>query len=187
MRRRLFSLLAACSLALCIASVFLWLRSDTSADAIGYAKQYRAGEVSFVNGRLHVWAWATSDPSYAGKTWWPGWRYIAPTPLMSWARLLPGDTVAWVTSSFDFAGTVYLCFSLPRGKFTDTIWYFYTPAWVVVLATATPPAWWAWRRGRARAARARERGLCPSCGYDLRASPERCPECGTAAGPRAAA
>jgi hypothetical protein len=41
------------------------------------------------------------------------------------------------------------------------------------------PSWWLVRTVPAlRARRRSSRGLCPTCGYDCRATPERCPECG---------
>jgi hypothetical protein len=48
------------------------------------------------------------------------------------------------------------------------------PAWFCVLLTAVFPGIWVIRRFR------RHRpGTCVKCGYDLRATPDRCPECGT--------
>jgi hypothetical protein len=52
----------------------------------------------------------------------------------------------------------------------------FLPAWFVFATSVVLPL------SRAlHAARSKEpdrRGFCPACGYDLRATPERCPECG---------
>jgi hypothetical protein len=56
------------------------------------------------------------------------------------------------------------------------------PYWLLLVLTLPLPLWTATvhRKRMARAAR-HQRGLCEHCGYDLRATPGQCPECGTAA------
>jgi hypothetical protein len=75
-----------------------------------------------------------------------------------------------------FAARYYVDADQP--EYSARRWVLGVPHWFVLSLLLLAPAAWIDRfRKRRRAARL---GLCRSCGYDLRASPDRCPECGTA-------
>ncbi len=75
-----------------------------------------------------------------------------------------------------FAGFAYVAGNVNGAGF----WMVEVPYWLIVLVTAILPVRvFVQRRQR----RSRERsGHCLACGYDLRGSPRRCPECGATAG-----
>jgi hypothetical protein len=52
---------------------------------------------------------------------------------------------------------------------------YFVPYWCIAAGAWLLPAIWFWRW---RQWKMRLRGLCVVCGYDLRATPDRCPECG---------
>ena len=54
-------------------------------------------------------------------------------------------------------------------------------SWLALALAAGPAGSLVLRARRCRELARRQAGLCPRCGYDLRASPERCPECGATA------
>jgi hypothetical protein len=60
-----------------------------------------------------------------------------------------------------------------------SIWKVIVPHWTLAIGFAAIPAGWL-LNARRSPARLGE-GHCRRCGYDLRASPERCSECGTPA------
>lgn len=172
MKRRLFNTLSALSLLLCVAIVVLWVRSYWAEDIVEHCtpQQGSVGYWGVVaasdNGSVAVGNFGSPDPQQPGGWSLAGLRYTRFRAVYGVTVFKPGTTLLGF-------GCRYV-FNSPRVYLRQII----LPHWVFVLVIAALPVLWI--NSHLRRRRRRKQGLCLVCGYDLRASKERCPECGTA-------
>jgi len=163
MRQKLLTLATAVSAVLCVAVCVLWVRSYWRWDSLTLQTESRRIMVFSTGG-----GWDVEWLDYAPPPYGFGWRWESgPDPQSFRAFAWPCGT--------EWAGIGYRRLVVDGLVVHDRL----CPSWFVALLTLTTPA--AWSLARVRRQRTRKRldaGRCLTCGYDLRATPDRCPECG---------
>jgi hypothetical protein len=205
-RQWLFYVLATISLLLCFATVAMWIRSYwITGSMMVLTRQYTFGfgngcgtfsvscEHSLFIGVVHPltiatsgWTYTKSNPktlrrgpesigSVVSKQVAPifGIRHITSYDRYRDDMSRPPNIVANTLFGFHWqrSGSIYL------GAPAEESYVLITPFWPFAGLFALLPAIFCGRMMRAR--RAIIMGRCPHCGYDLRATPNQCPECGT--------
>jgi hypothetical protein len=111
----------------------------------------------------------------------PGWLGLTAGPIRRpngtvvgpRTGIPPAMRVHWLTAA-DRAALAFPQIYPSPGEYR-----FYCPLWMLTISAGLFAA--ALVVSRLRRRPDRRAGQCPRCGYDLRATPERCPECGTVA------
>ena len=158
MHRRLFTILAAVSLLLCIAVVVLWVRSYWVADILLRGYSTRGVGVVTTSGDFGIeYVISKNGRSFGFPN---GYLRRPPTPVQGYT------TPKWSMMGFQY---YYDASSAVTHRMVRI------PLWSIAGAAASLSTILMVLRRRYPL---HQSGLCPSCGYDLRATPERCPECG---------
>jgi hypothetical protein len=173
LKRRLFDLAAATSLVLCALTVAAAARSFFIHDYL-VRRSYRLGDPTGHCAELR---------SNCGSVELGVYSYDEDPSRIEYGKLVPDAVphgVAWTLSSFPAHFRAYRLYRFElrrdwydmhgRGPYSWVL----MPYWFPTLLFAVLPAlrWGKWRR-RSRP------GSCSACGYELRSTPDRCPECGT--------
>lgn len=183
MKRRLINLLTALSLVLCVAVVALWVQSYVVVDEL----QYRHGSYNYAiglaGGQFDLFVTDESPFEMIPQGWrWRQWRGVDERLL--WRRSVSSSQNPFSRRPVRPArfGCWWGTQSVPVPEFPAPVVtrYIYVPIWPLALACAALPGSWFVRnsvgslrlRGRRVSA-----SLCASCGYDLRATQDGCPEC----------
>jgi hypothetical protein len=186
MRRKVFIVGAAVSFALALGVAALWVRSHIVGDALLFCHvtvypdcdlvhewyvSSAAGGVRFAH---HINHFRKGDGAKLA-----GWKFNTHSPpnypfFGTRSRIPSRNSLSiWQRAGFELGNS-------SSGSPPSVIRGFIAPHWFYALLLLILPALWLRYglpefRGRRRA----ERGLCRGCGYDLRGTPDRCPECGT--------
>jgi hypothetical protein len=165
--RRILNALAVVSLVLCAAIGALWV--DSYFHYARYEPYWRQAIVSVGSSEGGIILRFNSRfPKISDIENLLGWHYGSPNPVARvWTRL----RAPWRTFSYDHKIMRY-----PAPTPPDSVWELAFPHWSLCLLFAILPAT---RIMAIRRRSQRSRGHCGVCGYDLRATPDRCPECGT--------
>jgi hypothetical protein len=192
--RIIFDTLAVLSLLLCVGTAVLWMHSYRSTTAVSFWTGDGLREVRAAGGRL----WLDNEPErdLDAMAYWTAVRHADVLELRyrkaaeNVARIEGVDKRAaarWAVQDLDIAAAG-LRIKANQSRYewqrrwmrSPPVYHSIPFGYPAVAAAVLPVAWLiASRLRRKRRDRRARRGQCPICTYDLRATPNRCPECGT--------